>query len=79
MTKGHDKRSSLYYGVDISNEIIQTLNNFVEENDLHIGSLYSGSVHETPFNNNEFDIGDCIGVLEYYDKYFVEKVLKEIH
>ncbi len=79
MTKGYDKWPSLYHGVDISNETIKLLNSFVAENELHIGSLYCGSVHETPFEDSYFDIGDCIGVLEYYTREFVEKALIEFH
>ena len=55
------------------------LNNYVTKNDLSIGSLYCGSVHETPFEENYFDIGECIGVLEYYEKNFVEKAIIEFY
>lgn len=79
MNKGYDKWPSVYHGVDISNETIQLLNKFVAENKLSIGSLYCGSVHKTPFDDNYFDIGECIGVLEYYEKNFVEKAIIEFH
>ena len=79
MLKGYDKWPSVYNGVDISNETIQLLNKYVSENNLSIGSLHCGSVHETPFKDNSFDIGDCIGVLEYYEKDFVLKAIKEFH
>ena len=79
MNKGYDKWPSVYYGVDISRETIQFLNNFVSKNKLSIGSLYCGSVHKTPFNENCFDIGECIGVLEYYDKDFTQKTIVEFH
>jgi SAM-dependent methyltransferase len=46
---------------------------------MKIGSLFCGSIHETPFDDNSFDIGACIGVLEYFEKSFVEKALIEIH
>ena len=70
---------SLYHGVDISRETIQRLNNFVKENKLSIGSLHCGSVHSTPFEDSCFDIGDCVGVLEYYEKEFVEVAIKEFY
>ena len=79
MNKGYDKWPSVYHGVDISRETIQFLNNFVSKNELSIGSLYCGSVHETPFDKNYFDIGECIGVLEYYKKAFTQKAIIEFH
>lgn len=79
MFKGYDKWLSTYYGVDISSETIKLLNGFVAKKKLNIGSLYCGSIHETPFDDNSFDIGACIGVLEYFEKDFVEKALIEAH
>ena len=77
--KGYDKWPSTYYGVDISKETIQFLYEYAAENNLSIGSLYCGSVHETPFAESYFDIGDCVGVLEYYDRDFVLKAIQEFH
>jgi len=48
-------------------------------NYLSIGSLYCRSIHDTPFNDNTFDIGACIGVLEYFEREYVEKAIKEAH
>ena len=76
----YNKWPSTYYGVDISRETIQLLYEHIAENRVSIdsiGSLYCGSVHETPFKDNYFDIGDCIGVLEYYEKDFVKKIIIE--
>jgi len=56
INKGYDKWPSIYHGVDISNETIKLLHKFVTENKLSIGSLFCGSVHETPFGDNDFDI-----------------------
>jgi SAM-dependent methyltransferase len=78
-TRGYDKWPSTYYGVDIRKETIQFLYEYVAKNNLSIGSLYCGSVHETPFAESYFDIGDCVGVLEYYDRDFVLKAIQEIH
>ena len=78
----YNKWQSTYYGVDISRETIQLLYEHIAENRVpidSIGSLYCGSVHETPFKNNYFDIGDCIGVLEYYERDFVKKIIVEAH
>jgi len=77
--RGYDQWPSVYHGVDISNETIQWLQNYVSENKLSIGSLYCGSVHETPYADSYFDIGECIGVLEYYEKEFVLKAIQEFH
>lgn len=79
MFRGYDKWSSEYYGVDISSETIKLLNEYVKNNKVPIGSLYYGSIHETPFSDNYFDIAACIGVLEYFEKDYVEKALREAH
>ncbi|MDR2899355.1 MAG: class I SAM-dependent methyltransferase [Clostridiales bacterium] len=79
MNKGYDKWPSLYHGVDISRETINTLNRFVAKNGISVGGLRCASVHETPYDNNYFDIGECIGVLEYYEKPFLEIAIKEFY
>jgi len=79
MFKGYDEWLSTYYGVDISIKTIKLLNEFVAKNNLPVGSLHCGSIHETPFDDSYFDIGECIGVLEYYEKDFVEKAIIEFH
>lgn len=79
MFNGYDKWPSIYYGVDISRETIQLLNEFVAGRKLPIGSLYYGSIHETHFAADYFDIGACIGILEYFEKDFVEKAIIEAH
>lgn len=79
MFKGYDEWACLYYGVDISQKTIQLLNKYIESKKLHIGKLFCTSIHETPFEDNSFDIGACIGVLEYFEKDFVQKALVEAH
>ena len=79
MLKGYDKWLSTYFGVDISKETIHLLYKYVVENSLSIGSLYCGSVHKTPFAESYFDIGDCIGVLEYFERDFILKAIQEFH
>jgi SAM-dependent methyltransferase len=79
MFRGYDHWPSMYHGVDISSKTIQLLHEFVAKNKLVIGSLYCGSMHETPYESNFFDIGACIGSLEYFEKDFVEKAIIEAH
>ncbi len=79
MLNDYDQRDSKYYGVDISSKTIQLLNEFVSRKNISIGALFCGSIHETPFHANYFDIGACIGVLEYFNKDFVEKAIMEAH
>lgn len=75
--KGYDKWNSKYHGVDISSETIKYLNRQVQKNNLTIGSLYCCSIHDTPYEDNYFDIGECIGVLEYYKRDYVLHLIKE--
>ena len=79
MDKEYDKWASLYHGVDISHLTIEVLKNYVVKENLSVGSLHCGSIHETPYEDNYFDIGECIGVLEYYERDFVEKSIMEFH
>jgi ubiquinone/menaquinone biosynthesis C-methylase UbiE len=79
MFRGYDEWTSTYYGVDISSKTIQLLHEFVTKKKLSVGSLYCGSIHETPFDADYFDIGACIGVLEYFEKDFVAKAIIEAH
>jgi len=79
MCKGYDRWPSTYYGVDISGRTIRLLKNFVKKNKVSVGALHCGSIHETPFDDNAFDIGECIGVLEYYERAFVLKAVREFH
>lgn len=79
MFRGYDEWSSRYYGVDISGETIRLLERFAAKNGLSVGALHCGSMHETPFEDNFFDIGACIGSLEYFEKDFVEIALREFY
>lgn len=79
MFRGYDRWPSEYYGVDISKKTIQLLNEFVAQKNLSVGSLYCCSMHETPYDSNFFDIGTCIGSLEYFEKDFIEKALTEFN
>lgn len=79
MFRGYDQWPSTYSGVDISRETIKLLTEYVAKHNLAIGSLFCGSIHETPFEDNSFDIAACIGVLEYFDRDYVEQALIETH
>lgn len=79
MFRGYRDWPSAYYGVDISSKTIELLRGFVTKNDIEIGDLFCGSMSETPYAENFFDIGACIGSLEYFEKDFVEKALAEAH
>ena len=79
MFRGYDQWPSVYYGVDISGNTITLLKEFAAKKNLSIGSFYCGSIHETPFEAGTFDIGACIGVLEYYDGEFARKAIAEAH
>lgn len=74
---GYKDWPSTYYGVDISSKTIELLHEFMEKNDLNVGDLYCGSMHETPYDTNFFDIGECIGSLEYFEKDFVQQAVAE--
>lgn len=79
MFGGYDQWESLYYGVDISPKTIELLREYSTKNKIRIGSLYCGSMHKTPFEENFFDIGCCIGSLEYFEDCFVKECIKEMH
>ena len=79
MFRGYNEWPSTYYGVDISEKTIELLQTFVHRNNVMIGSLYCGSMHETPYDESFFDIGACIGSLEYFEKEFVIQALEEAH
>lgn len=79
VSRNYYKWPSIYYGVDISQKTIEYLNKFVSQNNLAIGGLHCTSLHQTQFADCFFDIGECIGVLEYFEKDFVLKAIKEFH
>lgn len=79
MFRGYDEWPSRYMGVDISKETIQLLREYAEKKKLPIGALHLGSIHETPFEAETFDIGACIGVLEYFEREFVQRAIAEMH
>jgi len=79
MFNGYDKWESTYYGIDISSKTIDLVKKHVNNNNLHIGSLYCGGIHKIPYESNFFDIGACIGTLEYFEAEYVKKAILEMH
>jgi len=79
MFNGYDKWRSLYHGVDISKKTIQLLDEYIEKNGIEVGSLECCSIHETPYEDEYFDIAACIGVLEYFDEYFLRSAIHEMY
>jgi ubiquinone/menaquinone biosynthesis C-methylase UbiE len=77
MFGGYDKWESTYYGVDISPKTIQLLEEYTQNHKVSYGSLFCGSMHQTPYEDNFFDIGCCIGSLEYFEKDFVKVCIEE--
>ena len=74
---GYKDWSSLYYGVDIIGKTIDLLHEFTEKNHITVGDLHCCSMHETPYDSNFFDIGECVGSLEYFEKDFVQQAVIE--
>lgn len=77
MFAGYNDWASIYYGVDISGKTIELLQEYAEKNHLTVGDLHCCSMHETPYDTNFFDIGECIGSLEYFEKDFVQQAVAE--
>lgn len=77
MFAGYKDWPSTYYGVDISSKTIELLSGYVGKNHLTVGDLHCGSMNETPYDINFFDIGACVGSLEYFEKEFVQQAVAE--
>ena len=79
MFHGYNQWESLYHGIDISPKTIKLLKKYVKKEHISIGSLNCCSMHSTPFVDKYFDIGCCIGSIEYFDKEFIKDVIQEIY
>lgn len=77
MFAGYKDWPSIYYGVDISSKTIELLREYTEKNHLSVGDLCCCSMHETPYDTDFFDIGECVGSLEYFKKDFVQQAVAE--
>jgi len=73
------KWPSVYFGIDISPNLIEISKKFVERNNINIGGLYVEEVARMPFENDFFNICAVIGVLEYYDIKYIRNSLKELY
>lgn len=79
MFNDYDKWDSKYYGIDISKKTIELLEKIVKSRGLEIGGLHCGSIHDTPYEDEFFDIATCIGILEYFEEDFVRNAIIEAH
>jgi ubiquinone/menaquinone biosynthesis C-methylase UbiE len=79
MFRGYKDWESLYHGVDISPKTIKVLKKYTKKEKILIGSLTCCSMDSTPFDDKYFDIGCCIGSIEYFEKDFVKEVIQEIY
>ncbi len=77
MFAGYKDWMSTYYGVDISGKTIELLQEYAEKKRLTVGDLYCCSMHETPYDTSFFDIGECVGSLEYFEKDYVQQAVAE--
>ncbi len=77
MFSGYKDWPSVYYGVDISSKTIDLLKGYAEKNHLTVGDLCCCSMHETPYADHFFDMGECVGSLEYFEKEFVQQAIAE--
>lgn len=77
MFSGYKDWPSIYYGVDISSKTIDLLKGYAKKNHLTVGDFCCCSMHETPYEADFFDIGACIGSLEYFEKEFVQQAIAE--
>lgn len=70
---------SVYYGVDISADLIKAMRCFAESNQISVGGLEVAELSCLPFEDNFFDIATVIGVFEYYTLEYIQRSIKEIH
>lgn len=77
MFSGYKDWPSDYYGVDISSKTIDLLKEYAKKNHLAVGDFCCCSMHETPYEKDFFDIGACVGSLEYFEKEFVQQAVAE--
>lgn len=70
---------SLYYGIDISQKLVNVTNSFVKTNRIIIGGLVASEIAYLPFTNDYFDLASVIGVLEYYEIDYNILALQELN
>lgn len=64
MKRGYQDWLSVYYGLDISPKILDVLEQYISLNNISIGKIVYADMANIPFENQYFDIADCIGSLE---------------
>lgn len=74
-----DKWQSIYYGVDISPNLIDAMRNFVKQKNISIGGLWVADITKLPFEDNFFDIAAVIGVFEYCTLEYIKESLVELN
>jgi SAM-dependent methyltransferase len=79
MFRGYKDWESVYYGIDISPKTIKVLKKYAKKEKLPVGGLVCCSMDSTPFEDKYFDIGCCIGSIEYFEKDFIQEVVKETY
>lgn len=77
MFSGYKDWPSVYYGVDISSKTIDLLKEYAKKTHSTFGDFCCCSMHETPYETDFFDIGACVGSLEYFEKEFVQQAVAE--
>lgn len=77
MFAGYKDWTSTYYGIDISSKTIELLQEYAKKNHLTVGDLCCCSMHETPYDISFFDLGECVGSLEYFEKEYVQQAIAE--
>jgi SAM-dependent methyltransferase len=74
-----DKWPSIYYGIDISTELIKAMKDFTVQHNISIGGLEVADLTALPFEDNYFNIASLIGVFEYFDLIYTESALAEMN
>ena len=70
---------SEYYGIDISENVIHSLKDFITKKKIKIGGLECASVDSMPYSDAFFDYVSCINVVEYFTKSYTKIAFKEIY
>jgi SAM-dependent methyltransferase len=70
---------SVYYGIDISEALIDAMRNHAGGLSLSVGELKVAEITSIPFPDKFFDIASLIGVLEYYTLEYAEASMREFH
>jgi SAM-dependent methyltransferase len=73
-----DRWPSLYYGVDLSPRLIESMQKFAVREKLAVGGLFVAEISSLPFEKVFFDIAMMIGVLEYCSLSYIKDTLREL-